>query len=455
MSARTARRNPGAWGTAEQLPSGRWRAFYRRDGVKFSAPHTFTSKAEAQAWLAGEHADRSRGTWQDPRAGRVTVAEYAQTWMDSRPDLAPRTEHHYRWLLQRWILPRLGEGRGGMELGAIELGSLTPALIRAWHAAMFRAAREHSEKVRSRELERTQHPARLWARERGMKVAASGRLSPDVLAAWHRAGSPLPTPTPGREVAGTPHAAGRSTAAHAYSVLRAILTTAVQDGLLNSNPCQIAGAGAQRPRERRPATPAEVAQIAAMMPPEFTAAVTLAAWSGMRHGELFALARRHVDLDAQLVRVERALLALPGQPVEFSAPKTRKSRRTVNLPRFVAEALREHMDAHVPNDPDALLFTMPDGSPVTTWRTSALFKRAKLAIGRPDLTWHDLRHTGATLAFKTGASVPEVQARLGHTTMRAALIYAHASEDSDRVLADRLDAMFSADAAPPRHLRAV
>jgi integrase len=75
-------------------------------------------------------------------------------------------------------------------------------------------------------------------------------------------------------------------------------------------------------------------------------------------------------------------------------------------------------------------------------------------IGRDDLHWHDLRHTGATLAYRAGASVPEVQARLGHTTMRAAQIYAHAADDSDRVLADRLDAMYRPAEGAPR-LRAV
>ncbi|MFE5408769.1 tyrosine-type recombinase/integrase [Microbacterium sp. NPDC056569] len=449
------RRAPGAWGTAEQLPSGRWRAFYRRDGAKFGAPHTFATKADAQAWLAGEHSDRSRGTWHDPRSGRVTVADYSATWLDSRPDLSPRTANNYRELLRRWILPRVGGARG-VELGAFALGDLSPAVIRTWYASLFAATRENAERVRAREHERSAHPARLWAKARGLAVADSGRMSPAVLEQWRRAGSPLPAPTRGGAATEIPQAAGRSTAAHAYSVLRTMLNTAVQDGLIATSPCQLAGAGTQRPRERRPASPEEVAQLAAVMPAEFAAAVTLAAWSSLRHGELFALARRHVDLEARTVRVERALLALPGHPVEFAPPKTAKSRRTVHLPAFVVDTLRAHIDAHVSASPDALLFTMPDGhSPVTTFRTSALLKKARAVIDRPDLTWHDLRHTGATLAYRTGASVPEVQARLGHTTMRAALIYAHAADDSDRVLADRLDEMFAASAAPARRLKAL
>ena len=445
----TGRRTPAQWGTAQLLPSGAWRAFYRRDGRRISAPRTFATKAEAQAWLATEHADRSRGRWRDPDAGRITLADYATTWLASRPDLAPRTAATYRTMLDRWILPRITPR---CELGAMDIATLTPAVVRSWYAAMFDAARANAERVRSRELARHTHPARAWARAQGLEVAPTGRLAPSVLEAWHAAGAPAYTPAVTLDPA---HAVGRASAAHAYSILRTILNTAVADDLIPSNPCVIPGAGVQRSRERKPATPAEVTQLAQLMPPDFRAAVILAAWSSLRHGELFALARRHVDLEARTVQVDRALIAVPGQPIVYGPPKTRRSRRTVHLPAFVADALRDHLAAHVDPHPDALLFAMPDGTPVTTARTSILMRRARPVIGRDDLTWHDLRHTGATLAYRTGASVPEVQARLGHTTMRAALIYAHAADDSDRVIADRLDEMFAADAAPARYLRAL
>lgn len=446
----SGRRAPAQWGTTQQLPSGAWRAFYRRDGRRITAPRTFATKNDAQAWLATEHADRTRGTWRDPDAGRIRLADYADTWLASRPDLSPRTVATYRALLDRWILPRI---TARCELGTMDLAALTPAVVRSWYAAMFDAARTNAERVRSRELARHTHPARAWARDRGLDVASTGRLAPAIIEAWRAAGSPAYSP----EVALDPaHAVGRASAAHAYSTLRTILNTAVADGIIAANPCAIPGAGVQRSRERRPATPAEVAQLSRLVPREFHTAVLLAAWSSLRHGELFALARRHVDLDARTVHVERALITVPGQPIVYGPPKTRKSRRIVHLPAFVADALRDHLAAHVDPSPDALLFAMPDGTPVTTARTSAIMRRARTVIGRDDLTWHDLRHTGATLAYRTGASVPEVQARLGHTTMRAALIYAHAADDSDRVIAERLDEMFSADARPPaRTLRAL
>lgn len=261
------------------------------------------------------------------------------------------------------------------------------------------------------------------------------------------------TPPPSRPVV-APEVAGRATAARAYATLRAVLTVAVRDGLLSANPCQIPGAANAQHRERGTASPAEVAQLAAHMPARYAAAVWLAAWSGLRYGELFALAREHVDVEARTVRVERALVNVPGQPVAFGQPKTRKSVRTVRIPATVAQLIAAHLAEYVPDAPGALVFALPDGRPVANVRVSAWFRKARAVIGRDDLTWHDLRHTGAMFAYRAGASVPAVQARLGHTTMRAAMIYAHAADDSDAVLADALEPYAAAAAGVPK-LRAV
>jgi integrase len=69
------------------------------------------------------------------------------------------------------------------------------------------------------------------------------------------------------------------------------------------------------------------------------------------------------------------------------------------------------------------------------------WNRARLAAGRPELHLHDLRHTGNTWAAATGASTKELMSRMGHSSARAALIYQHATEDRDRVIAQALAEM--------------
>lgn len=185
--------------------------------------------------------------------------------------------------------------------------------------------------------------------------------------------------------------------------------------------------------------------IAAAMPGRYRAAVLVAAWSGLRAGELFALRRRDVDRKAGSIRVERAQIEIPGQPITYGPPKTDAGRRVVHLPRSVADALAQHLREHVAGrGADALVFATDSGSPLRSAQRSQMFARARRAADREDLRWHDLRHTGATLAASTGAGLAELQRRLGHSTARAAMIYQHASDRRDAELAIRLDELTTA-----------
>ena len=137
--------------------------------------------------------------------------------------------------------------------------------------------------------------------------------------------------------------------------------------------------------------------------------------------------------------MERALVQLTGQPATFGPPKSDPSRRTVHLPGRVVAILAEHLRPHTGPGPDALVFSTASGRPLASSHRSTMFARARASIGRHDLRWHDLRHTGATLAAATGASLRELQHRMGHATVAAAMIYQHASDEGDARLAQRLD----------------
>ncbi|MCR2814469.1 site-specific integrase [Microbacterium jiangjiandongii] len=442
--------HPSPFGSKRQLASGRWQAFYTVDGHRVTAPGTFPDGAAAQAWLNDQDSDRRHGRWFDDRRAETTTLEsFARTWIASRPDLKPRTVALYEMTLDKWILPAIPTADGGtVELGRMRLADLTAPVLSRWHAAVLVAARESSLAQHAPHSSRAQHPARAWARSQGIDVPRTGRLSPDLLAAWEAAGCPkVADPDPAHRVAGHPAAtqAGRTATKRAYDLLRAMLNTAVRQEVLPRNPA-LAVEGTDKPKRRRRgvATPAEVRQLVELFPEHLQTAVLLAAWSGLRHGELFGLARRHIDLAAGTVKVERTLVLLPGQPVSFGDPKSETGHRTVHLPGFVIDALRAHLARYTAAYPDALVFTTLGGGPVSPSNTSRLMIRARAAIGREDLTWHDLRHTGATLAYTAGASLPEVKELLGHSTVAAALIYQHAYADRGKVLASRMDELFAA-----------
>ena len=101
-------------------------------------------------------------------------------------------------------------------------------------------------------------------------------------------------------------------------------------------------------------------------------------------------------------------------------------------------------------DASALLFPAA-GDPNRHLAPASLYKTfypARTAAGRPDLRWHDLRHTGAVLAAHTGATLAELMNRLGHSTPAAALRYQHAINDRDAHIANALSQLATAGTLP-------
>lgn len=228
----------------------------------------------------------------------------------------------------------------------------------------------------------------------------------------------------------------RTTRAHAYGLLRTILGTAVTDGELPANPCHIRGAGtSKRSKQITLATAQQLEAIAAHMPERYRALVLVSAWCALRFGEAAELRRSDVDLDAGVIKIRRAVVRVDGEVV-VGRPKSTAGVRDVHMPPHVVPVLREHIASMPMRGRDALLFPAADGAshlaPSTLYR---VFYPAREAVGRPDLRWHDLRHTGAVRAAQAGATLAELQARLGHSTVEAAMRYQHATEERDARLA--------------------
>jgi integrase len=223
---------------------------------------------------------------------------------------------------------------------------------------------------------------------------------------------------------------------HAYALLKTIFATAVQDELLDRNPC--------RERMRKPvrhigepASLDELALLVAALPARLRLMIELAAWCALRFGEVAELRRGDIDLKNGVIRVTRAVQWVDGVKI-VAAPKA-DSERVVAFPPHLAEAIKEHLTRHTQWGRDGLLFPTTHGEQyrAPTFH-QAYFRKAREAAGRPDLRFHDLRHTGATLAAASGATLAELMQRLGHTTVSAALAYQHATQGSDKRIAEQL-----------------
>jgi integrase len=241
------------------------------------------------------------------------------------------------------------------------------------------------------------------------------------------------------------------TVAKAYRLLHAIMATALEDELILRNPCVLRGASTERPAERPVATVQEVFDLADAMDPKLRMMVLLAGFTGLRLGELLALRKDRVDLDACTVQVVEQYQELASGELILGPPKTAAGHRTVCVPEEILGDLREHLGQHTAPGPQALLF----GSEVALERPISRktfyrqWRRAVTATGMSDFRFHDLRHTANTLTALTGASTKELMARMGHASARAALIYLHATPQRDREIATALSKVISASRSDP------
>jgi len=156
--------------------------------------------------------------------------------------------------------------------------------------------------------------------------------------------------------------------------------------------------------------------------------VPLAAWRALRRGEVMELRRRDFEPGLARVRVERAVTRVGGSLV-VGTTKTDRARAVTIPPRMIP-AIEAHLAAYVGPEPDAFIFTGEGGARLDGFR------------------FHDLRHTGATIATKAGATLREVMDRLGHSTPAAAVKYQHAIDARAEAIAAALSDMSSAPGTP-------
>lgn len=255
-----------------------------------------------------------------------------------------------------------------------------------------------------------------------------GQITPELVRTWHT-GLGGTTPTKNK---------------HAYSLLHAVLGTAVSDGLIGSNPATIRGA-MNTVTKRQPAilTPDEVAKVAlAIQPVNLKALVLISAWCGLRWGEVTALTRADVSADCEVVTVARGVTHANGQCF-VDTTKTAKVR-TVVVPPHVVPDLADHMAHHVKQNADALLFPAAKGCHL---RQQVFRETFNAALKSADITKpvriHDLRHFAGTQAARVG-NLAETMQRLGHTTVKASLIYQQVVSGRDREIAAQLSKLAEA-----------
>ncbi len=108
------------------------------------------------------------------------------------------------------------------------------------------------------------------------------------------------------------------------------------------------------------------------------------------------------------------LSELPGGEHRIGPPKTKAGQRSVAIPHHLLQDIEDHLKG-IDQDAEAWLFPGENGLPVSTRTVNRIWSKTRLTIGRPDLHFHDLRHSGLTWAATTGASLAELKVRRRHS----------------------------------------
>ncbi|WP_405916842.1 tyrosine-type recombinase/integrase [Streptomyces sp. NBC_00728] len=166
-----------------------------------------------------------------------------------------------------------------------------------------------------------------------------------------------------------------------------------------------------------------------------------AAFTGLRFGEPASLRRRAVDTTNATLMVQRSQAEMQTGALFDKAPKSDAGARPVAFPTELLPDVKNHLDSFAGAGRDGHVFLGHRGGRLrrSNFRDDWIKARAKARI-TADVHFHDLRHTGNTLAA-SGASLRELMTRMGHSTPRAALIYRHVVSGRDREIADRLGSM--------------
>lgn len=341
----------------------RTKSFPKRDGKD---PNTCAKAFDAQM-----QAKINAGTYVDPKAGNITVREYAEEWLATLTH-DPATHEKYKSGFRLYVFPHLGH---------FSIGAVRASHIRGWM------------KARSEEL-------------------------------------------------------APNTVRNVYIPLKAMFVAAIEDGKRANTPCaKSIKLPDVEPVEHFVPVVGQVMRLAERVAPRFALAILLAAFCGLRAGEIMGLERGDIDLDAGTVRVRRAIKKVSGTPVYLDHPKTAESSRVVDLPAIVAVALVKHLDAGFVTEvelPDntvkrkpgtpmvvrsaTLLFTTATGKPVTSAHWTYYWCKARAAVLGLPATFgiHGLRHYFGTLLIHGGRNVKQVQKLMGHATPMITLnVYVH------------------------------
>ncbi|MDP9367447.1 MAG: site-specific integrase [Chloroflexota bacterium] len=237
------------------------------------------------------------------------------------------------------------------------------------------------------------------------------------------------------------------------AVLRRALGQALKWGLVARNVATLVDPPRSRRQPIRPLTPVQGRMLLeAARGDRLEALYRVALSLGLRIGEALGLRWDDVDLERGVLRISSALQRVGGK-LQLVEPKSTQSRRTLALPVALIAALKIHRVRQLQErlasgdrwQDSGHIFTTTIGTPLEPRNATRAFKAMLVAAGLPDIRFHDLRHSCASLLVAQGIHPRVVMETLGHSQISLTMnTYAHVFADAQREAAATMDCLFPA-----------
>lgn len=388
----------------------------------------------------------------------MCFSEFAEIWMhDRKADLRPRTYDRYKGML-----PRINAA-----IGHIKLCRLQPPHLRAFYQNLGEIGVRQDGKYRcnislDEYLKKHKLSTAELCRRSGLSNTTvisirkgnnvNQKNAQKLAAALEMPFAKLFTPAGGAQ-----KALSGSTIQHYHRLISVILHTAVEWGVIYSNPCDRTKSPKAEEKEAKYIDEIQAAQLLKLLENEdetHRAFIKLLLFTGMRRGEALGLKWADVDFEKSMLRICRTLQFLPDMGIFEDKTKNKSSEREIKLSQIAVNDLKAHRLAQLEyrfsigsqwRGTEDYIFTGAEGLPLRPDSVSSWF--AKFMKAHPELpfiTLHSLRHTNATLQLAAGVPITTVSKRLGHSnTATTGRVYAHAIKSADDNAAEKLDELFT------------
>lgn len=161
-------------------------------------------------------------------------------------------------------------------------------------------------------------------------------------------------------------------------------------------------------------------------------------WCGIREGEMLALTPKDFDFKAETVTINKSYQRLKGRDV-ITTPKTKKSNRTIKMPKFLCEEMQEYLGMFYGAGENDRIF------PVSKSYMHHEMDRGAKEAGVKRIRIHDLRHSHVSLLIEMGFTALAIADRLGHESIEVTYRYAHLFPSKQTEMANKLDDLGKGD----------